>query len=282
MKQITLEELLSAGCHFGHQVNRSNPKANPFIFESRANVHIIDLEQTHKGLIEAAEFVKSLALEGKTMVIVGTKRQAKQVVEEQIERARVATPDSIFYVTSRWVGGILTNFPEVSKNFKKLTDLENLVITEKSREYTKRELALFDRKIAKLKNFYQGIRELKNAPDALFIIDTHFEKTAVNEAIRVKIKTAGIVDTNGDPSSVTYAIPANDDAVGSIELITSYIVDAWIEGAKQLKVQNEKLKVEEEKVVRQASTQRGEQAQDATAEIKKTKEKEEAKKADSV
>lgn len=253
MKQITLEELLQAGCHFGHQINRSNPKANSFIFESRANVHIIDLEQTHKGLMEAAEFVKNLASEGKTMVVVGTKRQAKQVVEDQVAKARVATPDTIHYVTSRWVGGILTNFQEVSKNFKKLADLEALVGTEKSKEYTKRELALFEREIAKLKNFYEGIRNMKSAPDALFIIDTHFEKTAINEANRVKIPTVGIVDTNGDPSSVTHAIPANDDAVGSVELITSYIIDAWIEGAKLAQKQEERIKNQEEKkALRQA------------------------------
>lgn len=247
MKQITLEELLQAGCHFGHQINRSNPKANSFIFESRANVHIIDLEQTHKGLMEAAEFVKNVASEGKTMVVVGTKRQAKQVVEDQVARARVATPDTIHYVTSRWVGGILTNFQEVSKNFKKLTDLEALVGTEKSKEYTKRELALFEREIAKLKNFYEGIRNMKSAPDALFIIDTHFEKTAINEANRVKTPTVGIVDTNGDPSSVTHAVPANDDAVRSVELITSYIIDAWIEGAKLAQKQEERIKNQEEK-----------------------------------
>lgn len=247
MKQITLEELLQAGCHFGHQVNRSNPKANSFIFESRANVHIIDLEQTHKGLIEAAEFVKTLASEGKTMIVVGTKRQAKQVVEDQVARARAVTPDSIFYITSRWVGGILTNFPEVSKNFKRLTELEGLVGTEKSKEYTKRELALFEREIAKLKNFYEGIRTMKNTPDALFIIDTHFEKTAVNEANRVRIPTVGIVDTNGDPASVTHAIPANDDAVGSVELLVSYIIDAWIEGAREAEKKELRSKNQEEK-----------------------------------
>ncbi len=247
MKQITLEELLQAGCHFGHQVNRSNPKANSFIFESRANVHIIDLEQTHKGLIEAAEFVKTLASEGKTMIVVGTKRQAKQVVEDQVARARAVTPDSIFYITSRWVGGILTNFPEVSKNFKRLTELEGLVGTEKSKEYTKRELALFEREIAKLKNFYEGIRTMKTSPDALFIIDTHFEKTAVNEANRVRIPTVGIVDTNGDPASVTHAIPANDDAVGSVELLVSYIIDAWIEGAREAEKKELRSKNQEEK-----------------------------------
>lgn len=256
MKQITLEELLSAGCHFGHQVNRSNPKANSFIFEPRANVHIIDLEQTHKGLMDAAEFVKNLAADGKSMIVVGTKRQAKQVVEDQIERARVATPDTIHYVTSRWVGGILTNFQEVSKNFKKLDELELLVGTEKSKEYTKRELALFEREIAKLKNFYQGIRSLKTAPDALFIIDTHFEKTAVSEANRVRIETAGIVDTNGDPSSVNHAIPANDDAVGSIELIVSYVIDAWIEGSKEAKKKELSIKNQEEKEAKDAEAKK--------------------------
>jgi len=247
MKQITLEELLSAGCHFGHQINRSNPKANAFIFESRSNVHIIDLEQTHKGLIEAAEFIKGVAASGGNLVVVGTKRQAKQVVEEQVARARAVTPDSIFYITSRWVGGILTNFPEVSKNFKKLADLENLVNTEKSKEYTKREIALFDREIAKLKNFYEGIRGMKKVPDALFIIDTHFEKTAINELNRVGIKSAGIVDTNGDPSKVDFPIPANDDAVGSVELITSYIIDAWIEGTKEAQKQELRIKNQEDK-----------------------------------
>lgn len=247
MKTITLEELLTAGCHFGHQVNRSNPKANSFIFEARSNVHIIDLEQTHKGLIEAAEFVKKLAQEGKTLIVVGTKRQAKEVTEEQVARARAFTPDTIHYITSRWVGGILTNFNEVSKNFKRLAELEELVGTEKSKEYTKRELALYGKEIAKLKNFYEGIRTLKKTPDALFIIDTHYEKTAVNEANRVKIQTSGIVDTNGDPSSVTYPIPANDDAVGSIELITSYIIDAWIEGSKEKGKKDDKEKAKAEK-----------------------------------
>lgn len=226
MKQITLEELLQAGCHFGHQVNRSNPKANSFIFEARSNVHIIDLEETHKGLMEAAEFVKNIAAEGKTMIVVGTKRQAKQVVEEQVARAKAVTPDTIFYVSSRWIGGILTNFTEVAKNFKRLKELEELLSTDKAQEYTKRELALFERELNKLKVYYEGIRNLKEVPDSLFIIDAHFEKTAINEAKRVGVKTAGIVDTNGDPSSVNYAIPANDDAVGSIELITSYIIDA--------------------------------------------------------
>lgn len=252
MKQITLEQLLEAGCHFGHQINRSNPKANSFIFEARSNVHIIDLEQTHKGLIEAAEFIKTLASEGKSLVVVGTKRQAKEVVEKEVARARAVTPDNVHYVTSRWVGGILTNFPEVSKNFKKLAELEDLVGTEKSKEYTKRELALFEREIAKLKNFYGGIRNMKSAPDALFIIDTHFEKTAVNEANRVKIQTVGIVDTNGDPSMVTHAIPANDDAVGSIELLTSYIIDAWIEGTKEKGRADDKAREKEEKALKKA------------------------------
>jgi len=247
MKKITLEQLLSAGCHFGHQVNRSNPRANQFIFEARSSVHIIDLEETHKGLISAAEFARELAKGGGTLIVVGTKRQAKQIVEEQVERARAVTPDKIFYVSSRWIGGTLTNFSEVSKNFKRLTELEELISTEKAKQYTKRELSLFERELNKLKNYYEGIRGLKDVPDALFIIDTHFENTAVREAKRRNIKTVGIVDTNGDPSETTYPIPANDDAVGSIELITSYIIDAWIEGSREKSKKDEKDRLAAEK-----------------------------------
>src|SRR5689334_10581287 len=122
MRQITLEELLEAGCHFGHQVNRRNPKANRYIFEARSGVNIINLEDTQAGLISAAEYVRDLASRGGSLIVVGTKRQAQTIVKEEVERARVATPETIHHVTSRWIGGILTNFEEVKKNFKRLID----------------------------------------------------------------------------------------------------------------------------------------------------------------
>ncbi len=233
MRQITLEELLEAGCHFGHQVNRRNPKANRYIFEARSGVSIINLESTQEGLIAAAEYIKNLASRGGSLVVVGTKRQAQSIVKEEVERAREATPDTIHHVTSRWIGGILTNFDEVKKNFKKLEDLEKIVTSEDRGGYTKREVGLFEKELSKLKDIYGGLYTIKEAPDAVFIIDTHGEDTAVREANRVGLTTVGITDTNADPSEIDYAIPANDDAVGSIKLITNYLIDAWIEGSKE-------------------------------------------------
>lgn len=233
MKQISLEELLEAGCHFGHQVNRRNPKANRYIFEARSGINIINLEDTLKGLVNAGEYVKSLAAKGGSMVVVGTKRQAQQIVKEEVERAREVTPETIHHVTSRWIGGILTNVDEVAKNFKKLFDIEKIINSTDRGGYTKREVALFEKELIKLKQIYGGISTMKGMPDALFIIDTHNESTAVREALRTNVTTVGITDTNADPSLVTHSIPANDDAVGSIKLITSYLIDAWIEGSKE-------------------------------------------------
>lgn len=232
MREITLEELLEAGCHFGHQVNRNNPRANEFIFEARNNVHIINLENTREGLLAAGEFVKKLAADGKTIVVVGTKRQVRPVVEEEIARARAAGAGNIHYVTSRWIGGIVTNFFEVSKNFKRLSEIEQ-ILSDKNSGYTKREKVLMEREREKLLNFYEGIRDLKSIPDALFVIDTHHEATAVHEANLRGVPMVGVVDTNADPSEVDYAIPSNDDAVGAVKILTSYIIDAWIEGSKQ-------------------------------------------------
>lgn len=233
MKQITLEELLAAGCHFGHQVNRRNPKANRYIFEAREGVNIINLEATQKGLIEAAEYIKKLSQQGGNLVIVGTKRQAQSIVKEEVARAQEVTPSTIHMVTARWIGGILTNFEEVKKNFKKLAEIESIIAAPDRKGYTKREVALFEKELGKMKEFYGGLVNLKAIPDAVFIIDTHSEGTAVNEARRLGVTTVGITDTNADPSDIDYAIPANDDAVGSIKLITSFLVDAWIEGAKE-------------------------------------------------
>lgn len=258
MRQITLEELLEAGCHFGHQVNRRNPKANRYIFEARQGVNIINLESTQEGLMAAAEYVKSLAEKGGSLVVVGTKRQAQAIVQEEVARAREATPDSIYFITSRWIGGIFTNFEEVKKNFKKLVDLEKIITSPDRGGYTKREVGLFEKELIKLKDIYGGLYTIKQAPDAVFIIDTHGENTAVREAARVGLTTIGITDTNADPSEVDYSIPANDDAVGSIKLITSFLIDAWLEGSK------EKAK---------ADNKVAEKAAKVAAEMKKTAEK---------
>lgn len=247
MRDITLEELLVAGCHFGHQVNRRNPKADEYIFEVRSNIHIINLEKTREGLIEAGAYLKELASNNGYIVMVGTKRQARQVVKDEVARAKELGAAGIFYVTFRWIGGTLTNFSEVSKNFKKLRELTDLLNSGKKGEYTKRELLLFERERDKLKLLYEGIVDLDRIPDALVIIGTQLEGTAVAEAISNRIKTVGIVDTNADPAPIDYPIPANDDAVGSIKLITSYLTDAWIEGAKIGAKKKEDAAKEEEK-----------------------------------
>ena len=180
MRQITLEELLEAGCHFGHQVTRSNPKARDFIFEARDNIHIIDLAKTKQGLEDAISFVKDLGSKpGTNLVVVGTKRQAKPIVEESLG----VGGDGLFYITNRWVGGLLTNFAEVSKNFKKLAELsENVKNPEMRTRYTKKEIGLWDKERQKLEGFYGGIAKLEKKPDALFIIDSHLEDLAVREA----------------------------------------------------------------------------------------------------
>ncbi len=232
MRNITLEELLVAGCHFGHQVNRRNPKADEFIFETRSNVNIINLEKTRDGLIAAAEYLKNLSTKGGYIVVIGTKRQAKQIVREEVERARKEGAKGIFYVTLRWIGGTLTNFSEVSRNVKKLSELTEFLASDKAHEYTKREVVVFGREKVKLEDLYGGISGMDRIPDALVVIGTQLETTAVKEARLSEITTVGIVDTNADPNIIDYPIPANDDAVGSIKLITSYLADAWIEGAK--------------------------------------------------
>lgn len=242
MRTISLEELLEAGCHFGHQVTRQNPKARDYIFEARDNINIIDLEKTKEGLDEATVFVRALASkESTTLVVLGAKRQATDIVKEEVARAQKAGADGLFYVTNRWIGGILTNLSEITKNFKRLNYLsERLHNPEEKAKYTKKEVSLWERERQKLDQFYSGIANMQKIPDALFIIDTHLENLAVREALATGVKTVGITDTNADPTLIDYPIPANDDAVGSIKLITSVIVDAWIEGRKQAKEGAEK------------------------------------------
>lgn len=268
MRTITLEELLEAGCHFGHQVTRSNPKARDFIFEARDGIHIIDLAKTKQGLEEAAAFVRDLAAKNGVLVVVGTKRQAQAIV---IEEAKRANGDNLFYITNRWVGGLLTNFQEVSKNFKKYSDyVTDLQDDEVKARYTKKEVGGWGKEKDKLEKLYGGVAKITKKPDALFIIDSHLENLAVREALATHVPTVALVDTNADPAVIDYPIPANDDAVGSIKLIVSFIIDAWIEGrkegikireieAKKAEAQAEKAKVEAEKAKIQAEKEAAKQ-----------------------
>lgn len=280
MREITLQELLEAGCHFGHQVNRRNPAAQEYIFEARAGVHIINLEKTHEGLMEAAQYIKDLSARGGSIILIGNKRQAQGIIKEEYERAVKADASNIYFVASRWIGGTFTNFGEVSKNFKRLNELNALLASNDRSGYTKREFVLFDRERAKLRGFYEGIANMTQIPDAVFIVDTHLEKTAVDEALKLGVKIVGITDTNADPAQVNYPIPANDDAVGSVKIITEYLVDAWIEGAKERGKESAEAKAEptDKKVDSTKSSEPKKEKEVKTEEkkeVKKTEKKEE-------
>lgn len=261
MRDITLEELLEAGCHFGHQVTRQNPKARDFVFEARDGIHIIDLAKTKEYLDEALAFVKEVAQRPESsLLIVGTKRQAQEIVAEEVRNAQEG---DVFSVTNRWIGGTLTNFSAVEKNFKRLHELTKLLASSDAREkYTKRELGLFERERAKLESFYSGVATMKQVPDLLFIIDTHTEYLVVAEANRMGIPVVGIVDTNADPDVISHPIPANDDAVGSIQLLTSAVLDAWMEGKTGKEVKRAKQEAKKKEV--KEPTKEGEKTQSAS------------------
>ncbi len=274
MKQITLEELLEAGCHFGHQVTRQNPKAREFIFEARDNIHIIDLGKTKEGLEESAAFLQKLAQDPEsTLLIVGTKRQAVPLVEENLKKVQEEAKEKVlglYTVTKRWMGGTLTNTHAISRNYEKLKEIpENIGSDEWYQKYTKKELGLFEKERQKLEVFYGGIKNMKKLPSALFVIDTHTEDLAVREANRMSIPVVGIVDTNADPDLVDYVIPANDDAVGSLKLLIGYMLDAWLEGkTKEVKkVVEEKVKASQGEAVAKVEEKKDEKK----AEVKKVK-----------
>lgn len=233
MKDITLEALLEAGAHFGHQVTRQNPKARDFVFEAKDGIHIIDLAKTKAYLDEALAFVGEVAKRpNASLLVVGTKRQAQDIVAAEVKRiSEKVTDANVYSVTNRWIGGTITNFSAMQKNFARLHELTALLASSDAKEkYTKRELGLFEKERTKLHSFYAGIANMKAIPTLLFVIDTHTEDLAVREANRLQIPVVGIVDTNADPDVVSHPIPANDDAVGSIQLLMSAVADAWIEG----------------------------------------------------
>lgn len=236
MLDISLRDLLEAGCHFGHQVSRWNPKASVFIYSSREDIHIIDLVKTKKGLEEAYEYLKEQVALGKNVLFVGTKRQARSFVEEEAGRC------GVFYIKERWVGGLLTNWEEVKKNLDKIRNLERLIKNEEG-IYKKAEVVKFQIELNKLLRLYLGIRDLKNIPDVIFIVDVHKEKNVVKEANKMSVPIVGMVDTNSDPTTIDWVIPANDDAVGSIKMIVKLMADAVLEGkAIFAKKQNDVLK----------------------------------------
>jgi small subunit ribosomal protein S2 len=221
---IAMKDLLEAGVHFGHQTKRWNPKMKEFIFGERNGIYIIDLGKTVKLFREAEEFVTRLASEGRTILFVGTKRQAQDVIAEEAQRC------GMFYVNERWLGGLLTNFATIQRSLGRLRDLESMETDGRNDTLSKKEKARNDKEKRKLQKNLEGIRGMGRLPDAVFIVDTKKEKIAVDEARKLKIPVIGIVDTNCDPDEVDYVIPGNDDALRAIRLFASRIAESVIGG----------------------------------------------------
>jgi small subunit ribosomal protein S2 len=226
MSVISMKQLLEAGVHFGHQTRRWNPKMKKYIFTERNGIYIIDLQKTVKKVEEAYNFVKELAANGGKILFVGTKKQAQESVKEEAERC------GMFYVNQRWLGGTLTNFVTIQKRIKRLKEIEKMAEDGIFDVLPKKEVIRLKKEQERLEKFLGGIKEMKELPDALFVIDPRKERIAVAEARKLNIPIIGIVDTNCDPDEIDYVIPANDDAIRAVKLLTSKIADAVLE-AKQ-------------------------------------------------
>src|SRR5437763_6425660 len=219
-----MKELLEAGVHFGHQTKRWNPKMKTYICGERNAIYIIDVGKTLKLFKEAEAFVSRLAAEGRTILFVGTKRQAQDVIAEEAQRC------GMFHVNERWLGGLLTNFATIQRSLGRLRELEAMTTDRRFDKVSKKDIARNEKERRKLAKNLEGIRGMSRLPDAVFVVDTKKEKIAVDEARKLKIPVIGIVDTNCDPDEVDLVIPGNDDALRSIRLFASRIADAVISG----------------------------------------------------
>ncbi len=225
MTEISMKQLLEAGVHFGHQTSRWNPKMKPYIFGARNGIYIIDLQQTVKMFRDVYDFVRDLAADGGTLLMVGTKKQAQDIVREEAERC------GMYYVNNRWLGGMLTNFQTIRASIEKLKKLEDVMADpEMIQALTKKEMSDNAKDHGKLMENLGGIKNMRKLPDALWVIDTKKEEIAVAEANRLGIPVIAVVDTNCDPDLISYRIPGNDDAIRAIKLFTAAVADAVLEG----------------------------------------------------
>lgn len=240
--EITLERLLHAGVHFGHKTSKWHPKMSQYVYTSRNGVHIIHLEKTVAKLNEAAKFLEETVKAGKTILFVGTKDQAKEIVKKAAESAGMP------FVVEKWMGGTLTNFGVISRLTKKLKNLETKKGTDEWNAFTKKEKLVIDREIKKLETNVGGIRDLNRLPDVLFVVDVKNEQTAVREAIKLKIPIVAMVDSNSDPEGISYVIPSNDDATKSIALIVDFLTEAVKKGKEAKEAAPTEKLVEIEKV----------------------------------
>lgn len=227
MVKITMRELLEAGVHFGHQTKRWNPKMKQYIFGARNGIYIIDLQKTVRMFRTACDFITETVANGGTVLFVGTKKQARESLYEEANRAEV------FYVHNRWLGGMLTNFQTIKKGIDRLNYLNGIKLDESINMFPKKERLKLEKERVKLDNNLGGIRTMTKIPSAIFIVDPKNEAIAVQEAKRLSIPIVAVVDTNCDPDDIDYVIPGNDDAIRAIRLLTSRIADACIQGAQQ-------------------------------------------------
>src|SRR5277367_5253882 len=233
---ITMKQLLEAGVHFGHQTRRWNPKMKPYVFGARNGIYIIDLQKTVDSARSACTFAAKVTAEGKKVLFVGTKKQAKEVVEEEAKRA------GMYFVTNRWLGGMLTNYQTVKASIDRLKKIEALKGSAEWTGVPKKEQSRYERELDKLQKSLGGIQDMKKLPGAIFVIDTEKEHIAVKEAKKLGIPTIAVVDTNCDPSNIGYVIPGDDDAIRSIKLFARLIADSCLEGAR---IFQEKLRAQE-------------------------------------
>jgi small subunit ribosomal protein S2 len=227
MSVVTMKELLEAGCHFGHQTKRWNPKMKKYIYGARNGIYIIDLAKTLKMLENAYEFIRQISSEGRGVLFVGTKKQAQDSVLEEAKRC------NMYFINQRWLGGLLTNYHTIKNRILRLRELETMKETGSYSSFTKKEISVLEKERTRLDKFMSGIKDMEGLPGALFIIDTKKEKIALSEARKLGIPTIAIVDTNCDPDEVDYIIPCNDDAIRAIRLITEKMANAVLEGRRE-------------------------------------------------
>lgn len=238
MQTPSMEKLLEAGVHFGHQVRRWNPKMKPYIFTAREGVHVIDLGLTVEKLKEALDFVKKIGESNGNIIFVGSKKQARSIIIEEAKKS------GAMFIAERWIGGLLTNFEQTNKNIKKLRDLKEKREADEFKGRTKKEQLMIDRQIAKLERFYGGVENLGKLPDSIFVIDVRREENACREAKKKGVSVVAICDTNADLDLVDYPIPGNDDAIKAIKIVTEAVGEAYLEGRGKYEKKSEKEKIE--------------------------------------
>ncbi|AKL95449.1 30S ribosomal protein S2 [Clostridium aceticum] len=231
MSVISMKQLLEAGVHFGHQTRRWNPKMAEYIFTERNGIYIIDLQKTVKKVEECYDIVKEIASEGKTILFVGTKKQAQEAIEEEAKRC------GMYYVNQRWLGGMLTNYNTIKNRIDRLRQLETMEQDGTFNVLPKKEVIKLRAEMEKLEKFLGGIKDMKEMPSALFIVDPRKERIAIKEAHTLGIPVVSIVDTNCDPDDVDYVIPGNDDAIRAVKLLTATIANAVLEGRQGFQIE---------------------------------------------